>query len=137
MKRFNKNEIQIFVPTSFLGIFSFQNNPKDLDLSYKTDLELWDCLRRLKLGLFKKIKTHIIAKSKYSIYSFSVARATFINFIKTGHLTNPSLELERETSGPVFKAKDSYLRGHGSGSSLGHDSPCVLILAGILMAISS
>ena len=24
--------------------FSFQNNPKNLDLSYKTDLDLWDCL---------------------------------------------------------------------------------------------
>ena len=28
--------------------FSFQNNPKSLDLSYKTDLDLWDCLRRVK-----------------------------------------------------------------------------------------
>ena len=24
--------------------FSFQNNPKNLDLSYKTDLDIWDCL---------------------------------------------------------------------------------------------
>ena len=32
-------------------IFSFQNNPKDLDPSYKTDLDLWDCLGRLKLVL--------------------------------------------------------------------------------------
>ena len=31
--------------------FSFQNNPKNLDLSYKTDLELWDCLGRVKLVL--------------------------------------------------------------------------------------
>ena len=35
-------------------IFSFQNNPKNLDPSYKTDLDLWDC--------FRKGKTRIIAK---------------------------------------------------------------------------
>ena len=28
--------------------FSFQNNPKNLDPSYKTDLDLWDCLGRVK-----------------------------------------------------------------------------------------
>ena len=34
-----------------LGVFSFQINPKYLDLSYKTDLDLWDCLERVKLVL--------------------------------------------------------------------------------------
>ena len=29
--------------------FSFQHNPKNLDPSFKTDLELWDCLGRVKL----------------------------------------------------------------------------------------
>ena len=29
--------------------FSFQNNPKNLDRSYKTDLDLWNCLKRVKL----------------------------------------------------------------------------------------
>ena len=43
--------------------FSFQNNPKDLDLSCnnpkdldlscKTDLDLWDCLGRVKLVLLQ------------------------------------------------------------------------------------
>ena len=28
---------------------SFQNNPKKLDPSYKKDLDLWDCLVRVKL----------------------------------------------------------------------------------------
>ena len=28
--------------------FSFQNNPKNLDPSYKTDLDLWDCLGKVK-----------------------------------------------------------------------------------------
>ena len=31
--------------------FSFQNNPKNLDLSYKMDLDLRDCLGRVKLVL--------------------------------------------------------------------------------------
>ena len=31
--------------------FSFQNKPKDLDPSYKTDLDLWKCLGRVKLVL--------------------------------------------------------------------------------------
>ena len=31
--------------------FSFQNNPKDLDPSCKTDLYLLDCLGRVKLVL--------------------------------------------------------------------------------------
>ena len=34
--------------TEFL---SFQNNPKDLDPSCKTDLDLWGCLGRVKLVL--------------------------------------------------------------------------------------
>ena len=32
-------------------VFSFQNNPKDIDPSCKTDLDLWDCLGRVKLVL--------------------------------------------------------------------------------------
>ena len=32
-------------------LFSFQNNPKDLDPSYKMDLDLWDCFGRVKLVL--------------------------------------------------------------------------------------
>ena len=35
--------------------FSFQNNPKDLDLSYKMDLDLWDCLGRVKIGIIAKL----------------------------------------------------------------------------------
>ena len=33
------------------SFFPFQNNPKNLDLSYKTDLDLLDCFERLKLVL--------------------------------------------------------------------------------------
>ena len=31
------------------GLFSFQNNAKNLDLSHKTILDLWDCLGNVKL----------------------------------------------------------------------------------------
>ena len=34
-------------------IFSFQNNPKDLDPSCMMDLDLWDCLGRVKLVLLQ------------------------------------------------------------------------------------
>ena len=34
--------------------FSFQNNPKDLDLSCKMDLDLWDCLGRVKICINTK-----------------------------------------------------------------------------------
>ena len=31
--------------------FSFLNNPKNLDRSYKIDLDLWDCYGKVKLVL--------------------------------------------------------------------------------------
>ena len=34
-----------------IRVFTFQNNPKDLDPSYKMDLDLLDCLGRVKLVL--------------------------------------------------------------------------------------
>ena len=45
---------EIHVPYFFgykTGFFPFQNNPKDLDPSWKTDLDLWNCLGRVKLVL--------------------------------------------------------------------------------------
>ena len=32
-----------------MEFFSFKNNPKDLDPYCKTDLDLWDCSRRVNL----------------------------------------------------------------------------------------
>ena len=43
--------VQTFTIFKFFPDISFQNNPKDLDLSYKTDLDLWDCFGRVKLLL--------------------------------------------------------------------------------------
>ena len=46
--------MQVIVPYFFgykAEFFSFQNNPKKLDLSYKTDLGLLDCLGSVKLLL--------------------------------------------------------------------------------------
>ena len=45
-------------------IFSFQNNPRNLDPSYKMDLDLWDC--------FRKGKTRIIAKFHMTVQLFVV-----------------------------------------------------------------
>ena len=45
----------IYCISSIIGWrFSFQNNPKNLDLSYKTDLDLWDCLGRIKQLIIAK-----------------------------------------------------------------------------------
>ena len=38
------------------SFFSFQNSPKDLDPSCKMDLDLWDCLGRVKIGVIAKFK---------------------------------------------------------------------------------
>ena len=48
-------------------VFSFLNSPKNLDLFYKVDLGLWDCLGRVKdgsrsLGLFWKGKILVSVK---------------------------------------------------------------------------
>ena len=43
------------------SFFSFLNNSKNLDPSYKTDLNLWDCGSR-SLGIFRNGETRIIAK---------------------------------------------------------------------------
>ena len=46
--------IPYFFPYKTGCFFSFQNNPKTLDPSYKMDIDPWDCLGR--------VKTHITAK---------------------------------------------------------------------------
>ena len=38
----------------------FLNNPKDLDLSYKMDLDLWDCFGRKNLCLITEEIRYII-----------------------------------------------------------------------------
>ena len=38
-----------------IRVFFFQNNPKNLDLSYKTDLDLRDCLGRVKFVFYHNI----------------------------------------------------------------------------------
>ena len=43
------------------GVFSFQNNPKDLDPSCKMDLDLWDCLGMGKIGIIARFhRTHLL-----------------------------------------------------------------------------
>ena len=45
------NCISLVIGQSF---FSFQNNPKDLDPSCKTDLDFWDCLGMGKIGIIAR-----------------------------------------------------------------------------------
>ena len=41
--------------------FSFQNNPKDLDPSCKMDLDLWNCLGMVKIGIIAKFhRTNLV-----------------------------------------------------------------------------
>ena len=47
--------------------FSFQNSPKNLDLSYKTDLDLWDCLGKVKTCIMAKFhRTDLVTCSHSS-----------------------------------------------------------------------
>ena len=45
-----KNDDTVFLHL-YDSVFSFQNYPESLDPSYKMDLDLWDCLRKVKLVL--------------------------------------------------------------------------------------
>ena len=48
-------------------LFSFQNNPKDLDPSCKMDLDLWDCLGREKIGIIAKFHRTDLVICSHSI----------------------------------------------------------------------
>ena len=37
---------------NYKTVYPFQNNSKDLDPSYKTDLDLWDCFGRKNMAKF-------------------------------------------------------------------------------------
>ena len=54
--------ISLVIRQSF---FYFQNNPKNLDPSYKMDLDLWDCLGRVKVVL----QQHFIGLIKLFVFS--------------------------------------------------------------------
>ena len=49
----NHYYLYLFIYSVIRQSFSFQNNPKDLDPSYKMDLDFWDCLGRVKLVLLQ------------------------------------------------------------------------------------
>ena len=54
LKYLNKAYENLLLPYFFsykMEFFSFENNPKNLGPSYKMDLDLWDCLGRIKLVL--------------------------------------------------------------------------------------
>ena len=45
------HKAHIYCISSVIRVYSFQNNCKDLDPSFKMDLDLMDCLGRVKLVL--------------------------------------------------------------------------------------
>ena len=54
-----------------ISILPFLNNPKDLDPSYKMDLDLWDCFGREKKSLsYNRRNTVTINIGHYTIFSF-------------------------------------------------------------------
>ena len=65
-----------------MSFFAFQNNPKNLYPSYKMDLDLWNCLGR--------VKTRIIAKFRrtglviYATANFFARTATVKILAPTG-----------------------------------------------------
>ena len=48
---FGASRVKYHISSVIRQGFSFQNNPKVLDPSCKTDLELWHCLGRVELVL--------------------------------------------------------------------------------------
>ena len=50
---FPSETVQKIHKKSTIQALPFLNNPKDLDLSDQTDLDLWDCLGRVKLVLWQ------------------------------------------------------------------------------------
>ena len=51
-----------------IRVLPFQNNPKDLDLSYKMDLDFWDCFGRKKTPSYKRRNTVCISSPEPSAY---------------------------------------------------------------------
>ena len=49
--------------------FFFQNNPKDLDPSCKMDLDLRDCLGRVKIGFIAKFHRTDLVILSHSIWT--------------------------------------------------------------------
>ena len=62
-----------------MKFISFLNKPKNLDLSYKTDLDLWDCLGRVKhlLNIAKLYSTDLVICS----YSRGEGNPIFLNTV--------------------------------------------------------
>ena len=54
LSRMNTNNQISPLHFAVIRVLPFLNNPKDLDLSYKTDLDFWDCFGRKKHRLISE-----------------------------------------------------------------------------------
>ena len=43
LSRMTTNNKKVLCNFAVIQVLPFHNNPKELDLSYKTDLDFWDC----------------------------------------------------------------------------------------------
>ena len=50
-----------------MDFFSFLNNPKNLDMSYKMDLDLWDCVGRVKAFSFQNNPKYLYLSFKMDL----------------------------------------------------------------------
>ena len=57
---------------AIIQVLPFQNNLKDLDPSYKTDLDLWDCFGRKKIHLISEEIWYILARFQFNVLGFYV-----------------------------------------------------------------
>ena len=55
-----------------MSLRPFLNNPIDLDLSYKMDLDFWDCCKRKKSVLLTEEIWYVLGKSRVTFKLFCV-----------------------------------------------------------------
>ena len=69
----------------FCCILCVLNNPKHLDPSYRTNLDLWDCFGRIKT-LFYNPRNRVVFSSEILLYSYF--RALMFNHMAESHSFN-------------------------------------------------
>ena len=60
-----------------IWVLPFLNNPKDLDPTYKTDLDFWDCFGRKKTPSYKRRNT-VGGQGAYSLYTSVVLGLEYV-----------------------------------------------------------
>ena len=82
-----------------IRILPFLNNPKDLDLSYKTDLDFWHCFGRKIITkeiwyIFTSHTQNITQKSHESLPYFFGYKTDFFSFQNNPENLDPSFKMD-------------------------------------------